>query len=534
MRLRLPFDGAFPVTQRFGMRPEVYGKYGKYGLPGHEGIDWGLPRGTPVRAVDAGTVNLVKSAGNYGNHVRIVHPWGESVCAHLDKVLVSMGASVTAGQVLGLSGNSGNSEGPHLHYGMRVAPFFREPNVDKWQGFCDGWEFFQPERPIMGPHIVNGNAGMLETLRRWQPAAITVLDPDAQFVADVRAACPQTAIVGRIYRPDSEVGDRIKADPKVAAAWMHALVTGHAAFGTGAVSYWQVANEVCQAPWDDFVKLDACMSEWMTLAGDAYHCGLYAFGVGHPEAPVNDGNWWRQITPTLERAAKAGHVLLVHEYGCCPGVEGPLANGKPATAWYAQRYVNQVRPYLQARTIKVIVSEFGYDGLIGGTQPAGWQTSGLTAAQYADQLLAFGERYGRYRDQVLGVCVYTWGHNAPWGSYDIAGEVVERLADSRQQAAGSGEDGQAQGPAPTEEQAAAVAAAGKGVKRLSLNAEAALQKAIVKAGYAVTSDEFGFEHGGGRFVGQWGERTDGKARATVFYCQVGRWDDVRQAVEAAR
>lgn len=534
MRLRLPFSGTFAVTQRFGMRPEVYGKWG---LPGHEGIDFGLPRGTPVLAVDDGTVNMLKTVGNYGNHVRIVHSWGESVYAHLDRFTVASGSDVKAGDMVGLSGNTGNTEGPHLHFGMRVAPFFRDGKFDPYQGFCNPWEYFQPYRNPIGPHIVNGNGAMLPVLQRWQPAVVTVLDPDAGFVAEMKRQCAQTLVVGRIYRPDSEVAERVKRDPGEAAVWMDGMVRSQAAYGE--VDVWQVANEVCQGEWEAFTRLNACMKRWMEMAGKDYRCGLFAFGVGNPEAPVNDAAWWRELRPTLQTAAAGDHVLLLHEYGCKPGLDGPLdQNGKPTTAWRAQRYVNQVRPYGYApRTLKVVISEFGYDGLLMGSAPSGWQESGLSAEAYAKLLLEFGEHYGRYRDQVLGVCVYTWGHNAPWGTYDIAGEVAERLAGGGEQGELTTEDAEnaeRKGEGRQEQVDEAALAAGRGLKRLSLNATAALQRAIVKAGYAVTSDEFGFACGEGRYVGQWGERTDGKAMATVFYCPVGRWDEVRQVAEASR
>lgn len=532
MRLGSPLAGPLLVTQPFGARPEVYAKFK---LPGHDGLDLRAETGTAVRAVDDGTVGLASDKGAYGLHYRLVHPWGESVYAHLSKQLVSQGQRVARGQTIGLSGNTGNSDGPHLHVGLRVAPFIRDGKVDKWQGFCDPMPYFHAEQPLIGPHIINGNGSMLETLRRWQPAVITVLDPDPMFLADVYAVCPKTQIVGRIYRPDGEVADRIKADPAGAAQWMHELVTGHPAYAGGKVDYWQVANEVCQGSWEDFVKLDACMIAWIVLAQAHYGCALYGFGVGNPEAPVNDRNWWNQITPTLQRAVLGKHVLLVHEYGCCPDVYGPLAaDGKPATAWYAQRYVNQVRPYLQARQIKVIVSEFGYDGMIGGGSPKGWQKSGMSAEQYANHLLAFGEMYGRYRDQILGVCVYTWGSNSPWETYDITGEVANILADKAMEMRGLGDGGIGEDGGQKPEDGGLVAAgwaAARAQRRLALNAGAALQKAMAAAGLSPVTDEFGFSHDGVGYVGQLGERLDRADKAKLFFCPVGKWDDVRQEVE---
>ena len=163
MRLHPPLSGPLVVTQAFGARPEVYARWN---LPGHEGLDLRAAAGTPVMAVDDGQVALASDKGAYGLHYRIGHSWGESVYAHLSKLLVMQGQRVTRGQVIGLSGNTGNSDGPHLHFGLRVAPFFRDSKRDKWQGFCNPERYFHPERFLLGPHIHNGNGSMIPLLRQ--------------------------------------------------------------------------------------------------------------------------------------------------------------------------------------------------------------------------------------------------------------------------------------------------------------------------------------------------------------------------------
>lgn len=537
MRLSPPLAGPLVITQPFAANPQVYAKFG---LPGHEGTDYRAKEGTPVMAVDDGTVALVGTTGNYGLNYRIVHPWGESVYAHLSKQLVAMGQRVSRGQVIGLSGSTGNSDGPHLHFGLRVAPFFRDSKRDKWQGFCNPAPYFQPERFLMGPHIHNGNGSMIPLLRQWQPAAVTLLDPAKDFVAELASACPDTKIVGRIYRPDSEVSDRIKANPGAAAQWMHELVTGHPAYGAGRVQepgqpqraapttmYWQIANEVCQGQWDDFVKLDQCMWHWMDLAAGAYHCGLFAFSVGNPDAPANDPNWWNKITPTLQRATREGHVLLIHEYGTGDGLDGPKEKG--GADWLVQRYVRQVRPWLQVRDVQIIVSEFGYDGLLIGPGPAGWRTSGKTAQTYAGELIAMADNYARYRDQIVGVTVYTMGALDEWHSYNIDGEVAGMLA-ARAEAVRAGGT-VVTPPVVVDDPADAGWIAAAKQQRLQLNPGAALQKVMVKDGFAPVTSEFTFAQNGISYIGQVAERVDRADKARLFYCEVGKWNDVRQEVE---
>ncbi len=84
----------------------------------HEGIDIAVEEGTPVKAAECGTVCYVsENAGGYGKFIRIDHGYGVmSSYAHLSKIEVSEGDTVSAGTVIALSGNTGRSTGPHLHF----------------------------------------------------------------------------------------------------------------------------------------------------------------------------------------------------------------------------------------------------------------------------------------------------------------------------------------------------------------------------------------------------------------------------------
>ncbi len=87
----------------------------------HTGVDFIASSGTTVKAVGAGTVVSAGWAGAYGNEVVIRHADGKySQYAHLSSLSVSSGQSVTAGQSIGLSGSTGNSTGPHLHFEIRT------------------------------------------------------------------------------------------------------------------------------------------------------------------------------------------------------------------------------------------------------------------------------------------------------------------------------------------------------------------------------------------------------------------------------
>ena len=87
----------------------------------HQGLDMATPTGTAVMASCGGVVTRAGWMGGYGYAVFIQHPGGrETRYAHLSKVLVSAGQSVAQGQKIALSGNTGNSTGPHLHFEIRI------------------------------------------------------------------------------------------------------------------------------------------------------------------------------------------------------------------------------------------------------------------------------------------------------------------------------------------------------------------------------------------------------------------------------
>ncbi|MBA2730923.1 MAG: M23 family metallopeptidase [Euzebyaceae bacterium] len=99
------------VTSEFGYR------WGRL----HAGLDIGAPEGSPIWAARAGTVTFAGAMGGYGNLVLLDHGGGVSTAyAHQSSIMVSAGASVSAGQQIGQVGSTGNSTGPHLHFETRI------------------------------------------------------------------------------------------------------------------------------------------------------------------------------------------------------------------------------------------------------------------------------------------------------------------------------------------------------------------------------------------------------------------------------
>ena len=113
-----------PITSGFGGRSSPGGVGSTY----HEGLDFGIPEGTPIRAAKGGTVVIAAYTGGYGNYTCIDHGGGLSTCyGHQSGYAVSAGQSVDQGQVIGYSGNTGASTGPHLHFEVRVNGAAQDP-----------------------------------------------------------------------------------------------------------------------------------------------------------------------------------------------------------------------------------------------------------------------------------------------------------------------------------------------------------------------------------------------------------------------
>ena len=106
------------VTSEFGNRIDpITGK-----RRGHTGMDLAVPTGTPIRAALPGTVTASKyNAGGYGYYVMIDHGNGLSTLyGHCSQLLARVGQTVQAGDIIALSGSTGRSTGPHLHFEVRV------------------------------------------------------------------------------------------------------------------------------------------------------------------------------------------------------------------------------------------------------------------------------------------------------------------------------------------------------------------------------------------------------------------------------
>lgn len=173
MSYRQPFVGDYPITQRYG---EIIAGVTYKGRP-HTGIDYACPAGTPILASADGIVRRSAfDGGGYGKYVTIEHGSGAATLyAHLNSRDVIEGQCVKQGDVIGLSGSTGNSTGPHLHFEARRA-------WGDWRSHFDPMEL--PLQNFADPQPV----GKSDKLK----------EPE-QLKENVIVACPDGA---RVFNPD--------------------------------------------------------------------------------------------------------------------------------------------------------------------------------------------------------------------------------------------------------------------------------------------------------------------------------------------
>jgi murein DD-endopeptidase MepM/ murein hydrolase activator NlpD len=145
------FEGQYPVSQYYGVNPAYYKPYG---LAGHEGVDWATPVGVRL-VVPFETGKILRTGWDpvYGYYIVI---WDASQkCAvwycHLSSINVSAGQSIPRGKLVGYTGNSGNSQGPHLHCNL--------VETDQYANRLNTNNGFQGFLNILDPNLVTWQLG---------------------------------------------------------------------------------------------------------------------------------------------------------------------------------------------------------------------------------------------------------------------------------------------------------------------------------------------------------------------------------------
>ncbi len=177
------------MTQGFGLNPKLYAPLG---LNGHNGQDHVAPHGSPMYAIEAGTVLEVKySPTGYGRHLRFISSecdaqgrYREWTYGHCDKIYVSVGDTIFAGQTIATMGNTGfvvsgstpfwklnPYAGTHLHLGLRLL-------VKPKRG---GWTYPQSLIRVDVVNYGNGYKGSIDPTPYLTPVSPTVTPSLAQL-----------------------------------------------------------------------------------------------------------------------------------------------------------------------------------------------------------------------------------------------------------------------------------------------------------------------------------------------------------------
>jgi murein DD-endopeptidase MepM/ murein hydrolase activator NlpD len=131
-RLRMPVVGT--VTQRFGSKAI---DYSRFGLIAHNGLDIGAPTGTSVIASHSGQCWVYDDPGGYGKTVEVWYPKigsegvYKTIYAHLSEHVAHHNQLIEPGMILGKCGSTGNSTGPHLHFGIKFLKG-KNPGYNGW------------------------------------------------------------------------------------------------------------------------------------------------------------------------------------------------------------------------------------------------------------------------------------------------------------------------------------------------------------------------------------------------------------------
>lgn len=122
------------ITSKFGGRNSP----GGIGSTNHKGVDIGTPMNTPILAAKSGTVTWASWNGGYGHCVIIYHGQGNSTLyGHLNSYACQVGDTVSQGDLIAYSGTSGNSTGPHLHFGIKENDTWVDP-----LNYLTGWHYY--------------------------------------------------------------------------------------------------------------------------------------------------------------------------------------------------------------------------------------------------------------------------------------------------------------------------------------------------------------------------------------------------------
>jgi hypothetical protein len=285
-----------------------------------------------------------------------------------------------------------------------------------------------PGHSKLGLHVQwNNSSEILEFVRRMKPAVIKGMD-DLGFVAEVKAASPQTIVVARLTHLQPTEGD----PEALARAFVASNLPTYLLHP--AVDYWEGYNEPdVHGRLDWYARFEA--ERVRAMAEHGLRAAIGSFSTGVPEYEE-----FAAFLPAVRAAQQHGGVLALHEYDA-PTFDRSLGAGLPGHPNHADRgalalryrwwYEDFLKP--SGLVIPLIITEAGVDGLVnnrpGPSSAGGWldfvpywreqYPSRDPLSLYLSQLEWY-DRQVQQDDYVLGWALFTAGAMGPqWTSYDI-------------------------------------------------------------------------------------------------------------------
>jgi len=554
MRLLHPCPGAV-VTLPFGAQLSADpGYYLWLGYAGHEGVDFRAAIGTPVRAAHAGVARRHWSSG-YGLYVAIESASARTVYAHLSEAQIVDRQQVVAGQIIGLSGDSGTAYGAHLHFGYCPLP-------RRWD---NGYKGYVDPLPYLSDSV-NGENDM--AARRGVLIPYYQLPPESGPSVDVvqSSACPMA-----LCMHVDEVATRLLPGKRIfARLWLeldkerrgdpfeHSLMARGTA---GAHDYAALLTHRYQhlkdmgildvlGPNEPHPRSD---SEWASyVAFTETWIGLMA------QLGMRPWIWnWSNGTPEIETvprwvnsvimARQAGGGLSMHCYNAPHLLNDPHGEWPQySDLWLSRRYELVIdalyRAGMSPSSNWLLIGECGIDGLTihWNGDPAfrdkrrrlgwrDWADWGITWEVYRSELQAWSERIAERFPEVIAAAVFESHPRAAWATYNLDAPQLEWIVSTW---SGSGQPPEP--PPPADDLSAvldSIVAEGQRIV-VPYNPATAFARAARVRGYVPASDEFRTVRDGVTYVAQ-GWRDPKEAGLTPAFprqywtvCRDGDWGNV--------
>jgi hypothetical protein len=432
IQLLCPVSGA-RISQYFGENPWRYG----YDGSGHHGIDYGVVVGTPVRAAADGTLTAGdQGATGFGLYLRQEIGGGRLYYGHLSHVMKT--GTVKAGEAIALSGNTGNSTAPHLHFELRVDGAAVDPLpylVETLEETMD-----KPVSKLavhfQGPPERDTEA--TELIRASQIQWVKGIDPDSW----AENPFPNQRVLARLWIGGDSTEHTYMAQ-RIAGAEAYFALLKPRYEKLKAMGIYDVAGPNEPHPdGGNYLDYEAFELRWAQIvAAYGMRPWVWSIGVGWFPGPAGFA------VGSIQAAYDAGGGFEVHEYGAPAVMDGG--------GWWTLRIKKTLAELYAAGLTgcRVFVGECGIDGGVidwnsaqfaGKKRRRGWrdwadwaytgeQCCGLPSPHVMDRELYWAQMSwldDRYCEipEVVAASPFVTCPNADWVDFDWDGEMIRRTA----------------------------------------------------------------------------------------------------------